>query len=185
MFHDVPHSYPCCAWVGRIAALTPGASTWAYQSLSGPAAVELSAAQITALEAKNCNYYMALAGSNRTQEGKVAGDEWIDTMRFIDWFETNLQADYLDLKFGRSDAGSKVPYTGAGIVLEENVIWKRIELGIDAGGLADDGSHTVTVPDITDVSAADKNTRTLNDVTFVAYLAGAIHKTAIAGVMTV
>jgi hypothetical protein len=185
MFHDVPHSYPCCAWVGRMFPIDPGASTWAYQTLSGPAGVVLSSAQITALEAKHCNYYMELAGSNRTQEGKVAGDEWIDVMRFIDWFEANLQADYLEMKFAKSDAGSKVPYTGAGITLNENVLWKRIQAGIDAGGLADDGRHTVTVPAIEDVSAADKNTRTLNDVSFVAYLSGAIHKIAIAGVMTV
>jgi hypothetical protein len=184
IFHDVPHSYPCCAWVGRMFPIDPGASTWAYQNLSGIAAVELSSAQITALEAKNCNYYMLLAGSNRTQEGKVAGDEWLDTMRFIDWFEANLQADYLELKFNKSDAGTKVPYTGAGIALNENVLWERIQAGIDAGGLADDGSHTVTVPDIQDVSSTDKNNRILNDVEFVAYLAGAIHKVAIAGVMT-
>lgn len=185
IFHDVPHSYPCCAWMGRMFPIDPGASTWAYQTLSGPAGVELSSAQIAALEDKNCNYYMSIAGSNRTQEGKVAGDEWIDTMRFIDWFDANLQADYLELKFAKSDAGTKVPYTGGGIVLMENILWKRIQAGIDAGGLADDGAHTVTVPDIQDVSSSDKNNRILNDVAFVAYLAGAIHKVAIAGVMTV
>lgn len=185
IFHDVPHSYPCCAWMGRMFPIDPGASTWDYQTLSGPVAVDLSGAQMTALDDKVCNYYTLLAGSNRTQDGRVSGDEWIDTMRFIDWFESNLQSDFLEMKFAKSDAGTKVPYTGAGIVLNENLIWKRIQAGIDAGGLADDGSHTVTVPAIEDVSASDKNNRILNDVEFVAYLAGAIHKVAIAGVMTV
>ena len=183
-FHDVPHSYPGCAWMGRMFSIDPGASTWDAQNLSGPAAVELSSAQMTALDDKVCNYYTLLAGSNRTQDGRVASDEWIDTIRFIDWFEVNLQADYLELKFAKSDAGSKIPYTGDGIVLEENVLWQRIQAGIDAGGLAADKKHTVTVPDIQDVSSSDKNNRILNDITFVAFLAGAIHKVAITGVMT-
>jgi hypothetical protein len=181
IYHETPHSYPCCAAVGKMFAKDPGSATWAYKTLSGISAMTLSSAQITALEDKNCGYYMAISGVNALQEGKVAGDEWIDTIRFIDWFESNLQADVIEDLVN----SEKIPYTGAGIVVVENRVWERIAAGIAAGGLADDGDHSVTVPDIQDVSSTDKNNRILNDVEFTAYLAGAIHKVAIAGVVTV
>jgi len=47
-----------------------------------------------------------------------------------------------------------------------------------------DEPATVTVPDIADVSAGDKGTRTLNDVTFTGILAGAIQKINVQGTVT-
>ena len=53
-------------------------------------------------------------------------------------------------------------------------------LGIRRGGLAD-GSIGVEVPDIADVSDADKAARVLNDVSFFGTLSGAIHTLSISG----
>jgi hypothetical protein len=75
----------------------------------------------------------------------------------------------------------KVPYTDAGIQAVRSEIIAQMDAGIARDFLSPDPEPTCTVPRASEVSAADKGSRTLNNVTFRATLAGAVHKVNIEG----
>ncbi len=68
-----------------------------------------------------------------------------------------------------------------GIQAVRGEILAQLQQGVSRNFLAGDPEPTCTVPRAADVNQADKGSRTLNDVTFRATLAGAIHKVAIEG----
>ena len=87
----------------------------------------------------------------------------------------------------------KVPYTDAGIAIVEGAIRQSLRQGQVNGGIApveydEEGNknlgYTVTVPLAANISANQKATRILQDVTFTARLAGAIHVVEIRGQLT-
>jgi hypothetical protein len=177
IYHPKPHQYAGAAWVGQMFPKAPGSASWIYKTLSGVDAVTLTSTQIANLKAKNCNFCIPIGSRNVTMEGKTAAPEWIDTIRFVDWLHANMQADVFEL-FINSD---KVPYDEAGIAAEEAVVRKRLQDGVDAKGLRANPAPVVSVPELASISASDKNNRLLPGVRFMAYLAGAIHKTKIDG----
>jgi hypothetical protein len=180
VYHPVPSAFAGAAWAGACLPLDPGSETWAYKTLAGVTASSLTATQRTNALAKNCNTYTTIAGLNATEQGKVAGNEYIDVIRFRDWLQSNMQADI----FAVIKKSSKVPFTDAGISAIKAAILGRLDLGVLAGGLAGDPAPSVTVPKAADVSAADKSARSLTGVRFAATLAGAIQAVTISGTVT-
>jgi hypothetical protein len=98
-------------------------------------------------------------------------------MRGTDWLAARIQERVYTLLLNND----KLPYTDAGIQAVRGEILAQLDQGIARDFIAADPKPTCTVPLASAVSAADKGTRTLNDVTFRATLAGAIHKVAIEG----
>jgi len=175
-YSDSPSQYAGAAAMGAMFPFDPGSQTWAYKTLSGVSAVSLTTTEKSNVEGKYGNHYTALGGVNVTYPGKTAAGEWIDVTRFVDWLRARIQESvYTQLVSSR-----KVPYTTAGIAVIEAAIRSVLLLGIRRGGLAD-GTIGVEVPDIADVSDADKAARVLNDVSFWGTLSGAIHTLSIAG----
>lgn len=166
--------------VGRVAPLDPGSETWAFKTLASTSTDKFTDSQEAQLKLKNANYYITVAGVNVTQGGKVAGGEYIDVIRFIDWLQARMQeAIFSDL--AKLD---KLPFTDAGIAVIENDIRSVLKRGVRAGGIASEQDFTVTVPKAKDISTNDKAARKLTGIKFTAVLAGAIHAVEISGTVT-
>jgi len=188
MYSAVSETYPEAAWFGRVLPLSPGSETWAYKTLAGVATDNLSSGQIASLKDKNGNYYTVVGGVSIMIDGKVAGGEWVDVIRFIDWLQARIQ----ERIFGSVVRLDKIPYTDGGIAIVDNDLKSVLKDGQDVGGIAADTvdangnplpGFTTTFPRAFAVSANDKAARTLTG-SFTAKLAGAIHAVTINGTVT-
>lgn len=173
--------YSAAAAMGEAFPYAPGSQTWAYKTLAGVAASNLSTGGQNALKAKNANYNVAISSVNTTLWGTVASGEYIDVIRGIDWLYVRMQEDV----FAALKSVRKVPYTDIGVASMQSTIDARLQAAVAAGVLAAEPAPSVTVPRVADVSAVDKANRLLPDVTFSGTLAGAIHELAIAGTVSV
>jgi hypothetical protein len=167
------------ALLGRVLPLTAGSETWALKTLSGIVARTYTGTQLVNLKAKLCGWYYSLWGRNVTQEGKVAAGEYFDTIRGRDALKVDMQGRVF-LALAIPD---KVPFTDGGASMVAAEIHASLEAYVRIGFLVE-GSTTVTMPKISTVSVNDKALRKLTGIKFGAQLAGAIHKTDIAGVLT-
>jgi len=186
IFNETPASFPDAAWAGRCLPEDPGSITWKFKTLSGVANSALTATQRLAILNKNANLVSEVGGVDITEDGTVASGEFIDIMRGIDWLTARMQENvYQELV-----TANKIPYTDKGIAIIENLVRKTLNNGISVGLLFEDTAtfdgepFLVSVPLEADVSASDKGSRTLNDVTWQASLAGAIHTVVITGRVT-
>lgn len=179
--------WPELAVMARCFAIKPGGETWALKKLSGITADSLTETQFNAAKAKNCNTFEMFRDSvSITQTGKVAAGEYIDVIRFRDWLQEEIRINIFNLLINRD----KVPYTDAGIACVEAKIAEAMELGQRRGGIApteydDDNNeipgYEIEVPLASSISANTKASRILEDVTFTARLAGAIHVVDVTG----
>lgn len=184
---DAVTDFPELANMARCFAVKPGGETWANKKLAGVSTDNLTETQYLAAKAKNCNTFESFRDSvSITQIGKVAAGEWIDVIRFRDWLQEEMQTNIFNLLINRD----KVPYTDAGIAAIEGQLVKALELGQRRGGIApteydEDGNEIpgwkIDVPLAANISANTKASRILEDLTFTARLAGAIHITEITG----
>jgi len=169
------------AWLGDRLPTDPGSSTWKFKTLATVASYTLSTSEQGYADGKSAQHYQPVAGNNITAEGTMSGGEFIDVTRFIDWLNARIKEDVFRIFL----VNEKIPGTDLGIQTIVNAIEGVLKQGISRGGLAADPAPYVTAPRASEISAADKATRTLPDVEFQATLAGAIHKTIIAGRVTV
>jgi hypothetical protein len=181
IYSATPSAGPDAAWVGRVLPTGVGAASWKFKTLVGIVADNLTSTQIANAQGKNCNVYVTVGGLDITTEGVVASGEYIDVTRILDWLPSTMEAAVYSILIN----SDKLPYTNKGIAGVENAVRKTLQEGIDNGSLASNPAPVVSVPDILDVSSADKASRTLNGVAFTATLAGAIHKVTINGFVSV
>lgn len=182
---DTANYFADAAWLGRQLPTTPGSSNWAFKSLIGIIADDLLSSQSSAIFTNNGNTYETFAGQSITRYGKVASGEWIDVIRGADWLQARLQENlYLTLI-----NVEKIPYTDAGGDIIENKIREILDEGVENDFIAADadgvGQYTITVPNVADISSADKLARLFSGVSFTATLAGAVNKIAISGNLSV
>ena len=181
MWSDDQVDYPDAAWLGTCLPLTPGSETWAFKTLVGITASKLTQTQINALKAINCNYYVTVAGVDCTFNGVVSDNEYIDSIRFIDSF----QADVEERIFSTLVNSAKIPYTDNGAAIIEGDIRAAISAGQAAGGIATDPKPTVTVPSVLSQSVANRQARIFPNINFTWRLAGAIQEVVINGNVSV
>lgn len=177
LYSDDEAKYPDAAWVGLLLPQEPGTPTWALKELTGITADDLNATAITSLKAKNVNYYVTVAGRGVTQGGNTAQPEWIDVMVGADWIQARASENIFTLLVTEP----KVPYTDAGISQVVNALREILQEAKDRLIL---DSFTITTPLASSISAAQKATRELVDVTFSGTLAGGIHTATIRGVVS-
>lgn len=161
------------SWFGRMIPTTPGSNTWANKNLNATSTAEYTTSEITTLQANNVNYYVSLGGRGNTLNGVTLSGEYIDVIVGLDWLEFFMQSNVLAV----FQTNPKVPYTNQGINLIENAIRASMDQAVENGIV--NAGYTVTTPDSADVSASDKATRILRNVTVTAVLTGAIHRTEI------
>lgn len=172
--------YACSAWLGKMLPQTPGSADFIYKTLAGVSASSLTDTEVTNITGKNGNYYITQNNVNITVSGCVASGEWLDITLGIDWLSARLQ----ERIFALLASQPKVPYTDAGIQTVVAEILAQLQEGAENGFLTP-GAFTVSAPRAKNVSPADKTSRTLNNVTFTAQLAGSIHIVKIVGTVTV
>lgn len=181
IWHHKQHQYAGAAWAGVMLPKDPGSATWKFKTLAGVEVSVLSATEVTNIENKTGNWYVEVAGVSITCNGWSASGEFVDITRGVDWLRARLQ----ERIFARLVNLDKLPFTDPGIQVVEAEIRAQLNDGIDVGLIAASPEFTVTVPLAADVPFADKAARLLQNVTFEATLAGAIHELVIQGVVTV
>lgn len=189
-YHELADSeYLEAGVMARCFAIEPGGETWANKVLSGLTADNPTETEYLAISGKNGNTFETFRNKSITQNGKVAGDEWIDVIRFRDWLQEEITVNVFNLLIN----SDKVPYTDAGIALVENQIRQALLLGQRRGGIApteydEDNNEnlgfTIEMPLAANIPANTKAQRLLEDVNFTARLAGAIHVVEITGSFT-
>lgn len=172
--------YAAAALMGNRFPYDPGSDTWAYKTLRSVKVSSITEAQVTHILSKNGIPYTTVAGVNLTQGGKVAGGEWVDVVRGIDW----LKAEVTVRVFALLVQNQKIPYTDLGVDMVINEINGAMRAAVDVGFLAATPAYTITAPKVADVSVIDKGNRLLPDVNFSGTLAGAIHATDIMGTLS-
>lgn len=164
----------------------PGSETWALKTLAVVSPSIISSTLAATLDNQYMNYYVAIAGSNVTQTGKMLGDEWIDVIRLRDWLKNDMQVRV----FNALRKNSKLPYTDSGIGVIDGCMKASLRACQVIGGIAEDEydgddnlipGFTTYVPLAANISAAQKSERNLSDCKWTARLAGAIQAVDIEG----
>lgn len=183
------NEFGAAAWMSKCFGYEPGSETWSHKTLTSITASTLSTTTISTIYAIPANVYITIANKDVTREGKVGTGEWIDIIRMVDYLESAIQTKV----FNYLTANAKVKYDDDGITGVQNAVSSVLLEMQTAGGIAadsydDDGNitkgYTVSVPLAADIDAETKAARQLTDVTFTAYIAGAIHTAKIVGVLT-
>jgi len=181
--------FPEAAVFGKILPQTPGSYTEKFKTLAGVVVSTLTGTQETNGAAKNVLLYQEVGSVPITSEGKVASGEFLDTIIFIDWLQTEIQYNVFTLLASML----KLPFTSGGISAVGGQVRAALQKGQDNGGISpfefdsqkmQIGGYVVTLPALASISTADKAARFLDNVKFTAWLAGAIHSTKINGTVT-
>lgn len=168
------------AWMARGFAFDPGKITWAFKDLAGVAVDKLSTGVQTALEAKNCNFYVAKFGRSITWEGKLASGEYIDVTHGLDWLEAEMAIQV----FQAVSSLPKLPYTKSGLGVLEGTVKAVMKAATRQGVLADDENLYVRMPTLDEIDPVTRAQRLVPNIEFGGRLAGAIHKTKADGLIT-
>lgn len=170
-----------CGIAGKMLTRTPGSATWAYKSIDGATADNLSTEQRNFLDSTlHSNFYVSLSGQDVFLNGKATNGEFIDVTIGTDWIRTELRKRIASALV----SNAKIPYTNAGIGIFESLLRNTLD---EAGqkGIIDPQSIVISVPNALDVDVTKRAERMLPDVKFSARLAGAIHKVVIEGVLEI
>ncbi len=173
--------YSAAGWAGRLLPTTPGSENWAFKTIAGVPADNLTTSQIHAVENKNASVYTTIFGLNLTQFGKCPGGEWLDITRGTDALVNSIQVGVLALQAN----SLKVPYTDAGVDMYRSVIAASLKQFTDSGFLASAPPPYISLPTVASVTTTSKTSRNLPNVSFTAEAAGAINSVTIAGVLNI
>jgi hypothetical protein len=135
-----------------------GNDNWMYQALAGITADNITSAQATNIWNASGNVYATTLGQSLTSKGTTAAGApyYQDIQSTMDWFVRRVQEDLLEYQIA-----NRPSYTNAGIQGLGAVVMNRLQIGQTNGHFSPDVAVTVTVPDIADVSTADKTARLL------------------------
>ena len=168
--------------------------TLMYKQEPGITAETLNSSQIDALEAKNCNVFVAYNDNTAIIEpGVVSSGQFIDTILGTDWLALDIQTACYNLLY---TSPTKIPQTDAGnnlfVATIEAVCSQAVANGLLAPGVWDVGGFGaikqgdflakgfyVYAPPIANQNTSDRAAR--RSVTFqvAAKLAGAIHTVSV------
>lgn len=169
------------AFVGAIATLPVGSTTWKFKTLQGISPESLTANELNSINKVSAIAYTTVFGKDQTTEGKSLSGEYIDTLHGIIWVKNEMQAQLEKLL----QSNNKLPYdqTGINMVLATatQVLTKAFEKGIiltDDNGKAD---YTVSATPRQQQSAQDLSDRHYGGLSFTYHASGAIHSLTIHG----
>jgi len=186
---DAATKYTEAAYLGQMLAYIAGTWTGNAKTLSGESVDDLTTTQETNAHAKKCNTYTEIGEVNVVRQGYVSNGEFTDIIVFVDWLEAKIQENVWNLMVNQQ----KIPYTDQGITLVENAITQILKVAQDNGAITPDsfnsqtkvreGGFSVTVPEVSNISQADKTNRVLNNVEFTCWYSNAIHTVQINGTL--
>lgn len=165
--------------MGRQFSRTPGSSMWAHKAISGQTPDAWTATEFANLRNNGALVYVTDQGVNHTYDGAACSGRFADITRGIAWLRARIRAAVL----AQIVNVEKIPYTQAGIGIVESAIYGVLSLAQSNGLLA--SGWTVTSPELSTISSANKANRILPDIKFAATLAGAIQTVTIDGTVVV
>ena len=173
------------AIVGKCIMFAPGSATWNFKNLNGISPQEFidQATMVDMINEKGYVTYITTMGRNRTTGGYVTSGEYMDIMLGVLWIRTTMEQRIQSLLFNTP----KIPYTDEGIALIasriDSTLRDATEMDIireTAGGI---GEYTINIPTVAGIDPNNIANRKLVDLTWDAYLAGAVHHVNINGVV--
>ncbi|PJZ49212.1 DUF3383 family protein [Leptospira saintgironsiae] len=192
--NNSPADFPECAWVGQNLPKQPGSVTFKWKRLNGQNASTFTKTQLTTIRTSQGQALQEMSGAIYVNEGTSTSGEFIDIVVGQDWVEDQLQSELLSLFLNNE----KIAMDDSGIAQVEGVVRNVLKRAGDAGivakatseddlKLSDDKIYMsqVFVPRRADLSVTDRANRELKGITFIYYLAGAIHKVNVNGLITV
>jgi hypothetical protein len=177
------------AWMGGQLPQTPGSNNWAYKTLRGISADEISdnarsiivGLPVAGIKGKNGNIYQTVGGKDITQMGTMVSGQYIDITIGADWLETTIQSNiYQELV-----NASKIPYTNKGTSVLLAAVKAAIDLGVTNGLIDGTRKITVTAPNVEDVPFAQRANRIAPNISFSCFLAGAVNAVQVSGIVSV
>ncbi len=179
-FHPNSDQHVGAAVMGAVFPFAPGSIIFAFRALQNVDTVDLSATEITNLEAKACNYFTAFGTLSLTQQGTNSDGGYLDLIRDRDWYESRLQNLCID---ALANADGKIAFTDKGISKLESAVRAATKEAADAGFL-DPDSITYLVPKVADTVTADRAVRRLKTIKVFARAQGAIQELDIHATVT-
>ena len=166
------------AHMAKMLGTTPGAETWAHKTLDGVTADVLSDTEFATLSDKGALTYTSKLGIDLTDSGRAGSGRPFDITHGADAQKAAIQQAVL-LVFANN---GKVPFNNRGRNMVKGAI-EGVLMSDEKAGFIEPGWF-VTVPEMADISAADKSNRILRNVTYSATLTGAIESAVVAGTLS-
>lgn len=186
--------YSVCSLLGRALTVNYNGNntviTLMYKQEPGIVAESLTASQISALESKNCNVFVAYNNNTAIiEQGKVCSGDFIDTITGTDWLAVTIMTALYNLLY---TSPTKIPQTDPGthllVVTCEAVLSQAVANGLLAPGVWNaNGFGTLSqgdflpkgfyvfAPPVATQLAADRQARKSVPIQIAAKLAGAVH----------
>lgn len=169
------------AILGRIMPLDAGSATWKFKNLNNVAPDELTTTEKNNALGKNINLYLETGPLANTREGTMASGEFIDVIRGVDKIEFGIS----ETIFTTLIELDKVGYTNDGVNVLVNDVIKELQIATDETILSEERPFIVIADTVESVPSSQRASRVAPDINFTAFLAGAIHKVVIRGVISV
>jgi hypothetical protein len=163
-----------CKMLGTV----PGAESWAHKGLDGVTADVLSATEFANLTAKRGLSYTSKRGVALTDSGRAGSGRPFDITHGSDNQKANIETAVL-LVFANN---GKVPFNDTGRQMIKSAI-EGVLAADQRNGFIEPGWF-VTVPEMSEISAADKTARRLAGVTYNGVLTGAIESCEVSGTLS-
>ena len=179
MWHRKPKEFADGAMIGRALAAQldepNGQITWRAKQLQVITPNPLNTSQLTNLEANSADTYTTTKGRGVVWLGQSVEGEFMDVQTTIDWTQSRMGEALFRVL---ATTPTKVPFDNAGIGVLKSEGLGVMNAGVANGHfLGDDPTFPrVTVPNSTDVPAADRNARILRGYLAEAVIQGAIHQ---------
>lgn len=184
IYHETPTEFLAEAWAAKVLArdIDTKATQWARVNLTGITADDLSTSERAAIVDTDSHgsYYARQAGSNRVFGATMASGRHIDQQTTLDLTVARLGEGLLGVLNRAVDAGSKIPYTNAGVATLETEI-RAVMLRLQTAGHfeafipTDNLRDWLTVPDVADATAGQRAARTLPPFYITRTFAGAVY----------
>lgn len=187
---DSDSNYVDAGYVGRLAPLDPGSYTGKFKTLIKLLPDDLTSTQSLNARDKFCNTYEEVGDRNIVREGITPSGEFTDVIVFVEWLESTMADDV----YNNLASKDKIPFTDSGIQSIGASMEPSLKTGQNRGGISEtsfdddnvqDGGYVINLPRRQDLDSNDIALRILRDVSFTAFLAGAIHFVKIRGTVTV
>lgn len=173
IIHDNNRDFVDLAWLSERLALrlNQEQGTWAFRQLSGVAATDVSRSTINSLDGQNVNTYTRCGTRSLTFQGILTNGLYIDQLTTELWAMQRAEQAIFDVLAGNRLG---VPYTVQGVAQIEAALRGIANLGERIGHFAP-GSTEVIVPNPDELSAAQRQSRCLPEVSLRYREAGFIH----------
>lgn len=184
LVHPNPETYPAAGWVGVCSPQDIGSYTWTFKTINGILPVTYTSSEIASIE-DGASSYIKESGVNITSKGITTKGEYIDILQGQYYLESEIAYAVFSL-LARTP---KIPFTVQGInmvVAElESVLKDASNKGVIAKDENEKPLYNITIPNLSDISAADRTNRTLPNVGWTSTLAGAVENVDFNGVLAI